>query len=266
MSYKKSFFAAIASVVISSSVNAGNILLTEFDYTGYQDMKANLEADGHTVDIVNAKVQGNVATALSNNKYDQVFLWDLTNTSYLGTQDINAIGNFWNTSKGIVVDTRSYGYHFQPNQSSEVALLQNVAKNLDLSGGGLWIGTDHASAWTKNANPVLSALGFNTVTGSHSSPVNFADPSSVLLDGVTPTDLWGGGASVGQAPIGIQPNGLEMFIHFGNIGNNNTILPYISANFDLQGPVVSAVPVPAAAWLFGPVLAGFVGFRKRRQA
>jgi hypothetical protein len=265
MSFKKRFLATVASVFVTCSANAGNILLTQFDYTGYQAMKTNLEADGHTVDIVNAKIQGNLANALTNNKYDQVFLWDLTSTPYLGTQDINAISNFWNTSKGIVVDTRSYGYHFQPNQSSEVALLQNVAKNLDLSGGGLWVGTDHIG-WTNNANPVLSALGFNTVTGSYSSPVNFADPSSVLLDGVTPSDLWGGGASVGQAPIGIQPNGLEMFIHFGNIGNNNTVLPYISANFDLQGPVVSAVPVPASVWLFGPVLAGFIGLRKRRQA
>lgn len=266
MGLKKVFFAALASVVVSSSVNAGNILLTEFEYSGYQAMKANLEADGHTVDIINAKVQGNLANALANNNYDQVFLWDLTGKSYLGNQDINAISSFWNTSKGIVVDTRSYGYHFQPNQSSEVALLQNVAKNLDLSGGGLWIGTDHDSDWTKNANPVLSALGFNTVTGSYANPVNFADPSSVLLDGVTPTDLWGGGASVGKAPIGIQPNGLEMYIHFGNIGSNNTVLPYISANFDLQGPVVSAVPIPAAAWLFGPALAGFIGLRKRRKA
>jgi hypothetical protein len=270
MRLRNKIFAVLASALISSSVTAGNILLTQFDFSGYADMKANLEADGHTVDIINAKVQGNVANALANKSYDQVFLWDLTSRNYLGNQDIAAINNFWDTSKGIVVDTRSYGYHFQPNQSSEVALLKNVAKNLDLSGGGLWVGTDHDPSWTRNANPVLSALGFNTVTGLHSDPVNFADPTSVLLDNVTPTDLWGGGQSVGRAPIGIQPNGLEMFIHFGNIDSQGSILPYISANFDLQGPVVtpkpSAVPVPAAAWLFAPALAGFLGLNARRKA
>lgn len=251
----------------SQVASAGTILLTQFDYSGYTEMKANLEADGHTVNIVDARTGGNVAAALGATAYDQVFLWDLTSSLYLNAADISAISSFWNPSKGIVVDTRSYGYHFQPNQASEVALLQNVAEALDLSGGGIWVGSDHDPSWTMNANPVLAALGFDTITGSYSDPVNFADPSSFLLDGVTPTDLWGGGASVGQAPIGTQPNGVEMFIHFGHTRADGSILPYISASFDLEGPQPPTdVPEPGMLGLLGLGLVGLTLARKKANA
>jgi len=270
---KLQWISLLSLVLFSASVNASSILLTQFDFTGYSDMKTNLEADGHTVDIVDARTGGALASALSSNTYDQVFLFDLTANSYLNNDDISAISSFWNTSKGIVVDTRSYGYHFQGNDPSEVALLQNVARNLELSGGGLWVGTDHDPQWTRNANPVLAELGFNPVTGSFSNPVNYADPTSVLLQDVTPEDLWGGGQTIGQAPIGMQPNGLEMFIHFGHLFDNGDILPYISANFDLAGPdpdpdvpPVSSVPEPGTIFLLGAGLLGMAARRKGRIA
>ena len=38
-----------------------------------------------------------------------------------------------------------------------------------------------------------------------------------------------------------------------------------NANFNIR-PEVSAVPVPAAAWLFGSGLIGLVGLARRKQA
>jgi len=263
----KQLIVGLAILFITVPSHAAAILITQFDSSpGYANIQTGLVADGHSVDIVDVRTAGTLASTLGSTMYDQVFLFDLTSTTYLNSADNTALGIFWGTHSGLVVDTRSYGYHFQGTDPSEVALLQNVADNFLLTGGGVWVGTDHDPTWTRNANPFLSEIGINPVTGSFSDPVNFADPSSVLLSGVTPTDLWGGGASVGQAPIGVQPNGVEMFIHFGHIRTDGSILPYISASFPLQGPGPSPIPEPSILALFGICLAGLGFVRRRRSA
>lgn len=265
---KKLLLAAVA-VAVSSQANAAAILITQFDFAingvdVYQQMAANLTAAGNTVDVVDVRTAGTLATTLGSKTYDQVYLWDLTGSAYLNSTDVSALATFWN-KRGLVVDTRSYGYYFQGSNASEVALLRNVAKNLDDAGGGVWVGTDHDPAWTNNGNPFLTAIGINPITGSFGDPVNFADPTSVLLAGVTPTQLWAAGQTVGQAPIGVQPNGVEMFIHFGNIRADGSILPYISASFPLEGvdPNPNPVPEPAIFALLG--IAGLAARLQRRS-
>ncbi len=220
-----------------------------------------LSASGHTVAKLplTGPTSGQIATALAGGSYSQLFLIDVGSNVLLGAADTNAIANFWNAHRGLVVDGRSYGYIYKPNDASERALINNVASAFVLTGGGLWIGTDGAPTWVNNGNAILNAIGANPVTGDYSLPVNSADTSSVLLQGVTPANLWAA-SGVGAAPLGMQPNGIEMFAHFGN-NTNGTLTPYISASFPLSGPPpVAAVPVdqPWALALLALAMAGSV--------
>jgi len=264
------FIAVVLLALAAAQSQAANILITKFDFddgqNAYSNMAATLAA-GNTVDIVDARVAGNLATALGSKAYDQVYLFDLTSTLYLGGADLNSLASFWSTHKGLVVDSRSYGYYFQGTNTSEQHLLQNVSSNFGLTGGGVWVGTDHDPTWTNNGNAFLSAIGVNPVTGLYSDPVNYADPASVLLSGVTPTDLWGGGASLGSVPLGLQPNGITMYLHFGHIRDDGSVLPYISASFPLEGPP-PAIPEPEtyALMLAGLGAVALVARRRKAQA
>ncbi|NDY73094.1 hypothetical protein DO021_15540 [Desulfobacter hydrogenophilus] len=264
------FFLLVVFALVGTA-HADHILLTQFDYDGYIQMENNLESDGHTVDIVNAKTGGNIATALSTNAYDQVFFYDLTSSLYVNQDDIDALTGFFTDHNSIVVDSRSYGYNHVPEEASGKALLRNIAAEFDSRGGGLWIGTDHDPAWTQNANPLLTALGIETITGSYSQAVNNWDPSSVLLDGVNPTTLWAQGASVGSVPLGIQSNGIDMRFHFGHSSATYGAIPYISASFgeyvapdeDPDNHFDNPVPEPTTMILFGIGLLGLAGIQRK---
>jgi hypothetical protein len=266
-------FGTLLPVILSSQALAGSILLTQFDYDGYAAMKANLEADGNTVDIVDVRSGGTLATALANGSYDSLFIWDLTGTSYLNQADRDAVQTFYGVHNSIVLDSRSYGYHYQPNNSSEVALLRNVANAFDARNGGVWMGTDHDSEWTSNVNPILSQLGFDTISGNHSEAVNSFDPASILLSGVNVSELWALGQSVGHVSLGIQPNGVDMRFHFGHSSAANGAIPYISANFgdfvapdedpdDHLPPNPSEVPEPNSFLLMMFGIVSLLGMKK----
>ncbi|GAA3871183.1 VPLPA-CTERM sorting domain-containing protein [Celeribacter arenosi] len=273
---------AAAGVCLGSSftAQAGTILLATFDYgpTTYNEMETTLESNGHTVDQVDARTGGALASALGSAAYDQVFFYDLTSSRYINQTDIDAVASFYSTHNSIVQDSRSYGLNnTTPDlKSVEWQLINNVANAFDRYGGGLWIGTDHNPTWTQNANPILSALGFDPIEGSHSQAVNDWDPTSELLDGLDPTQLWAQGHSVGHVSLGIQPNGVDMRYHFGHSSPASGAIPYISANFGtyiapdedpddhLDTPVV---PLPAGFPLIlsGLAALGIIG-RKRRKA
>jgi hypothetical protein len=264
------FALLVMTVVAPPAAESSSILITKFDFddsnNAYGNMEATLEAAGHTATVVDSRTGGTLATTLALGGWDQVFLFDLTSQLYLNAADTTALAAFHATHSGLVVDTRSYGNYFQGTQTSEVNLLQNVADTFVLTGGGVWVGTDHDPDWTKNGNAFLAAAGYNTITGLHSEPVNVADPTSVLLAGVTPTELWGGGASIGRAPVGLQPNGDTLFMHFGHQRTDGSIIPYISASFDIRGPDPDPTPIPEPATLslFGLGLVT-AAYRRRRS-
>jgi len=98
--------------------------------------------------------------------------------------------------------------------------------------------------------------------------VNTFDPASVLLSGVTTSDLWAAGQSVGRAPLGIQPNGIDMKFHFGHDSVASGSIPYITASFgEFEAPnePPDVVPEPSSLVLFGMGTLGLVALIGRRR-
>ncbi len=267
---KRMIFVALICA-LGGTAQADNILLTQFHYSGYAKIKANLESNGHTVDIVDSTTGGSLATALGAETYDQVFLWDLTNASYLNGTDYAAMTSFYNAHQSIVVDSRSYVYNWTPDNVDEQRILTNVASEFASHGGGVWVGTDHHPDWTNNGNPFLTSNGFDPVTGSHDVSMNDYDPASVLLDGVNVASLTPSFISVGHVSQGIQPNTVDMRFHLGHSSAQYGAIPFISASFgtyiapdedpDDHNPIV---PVPGA-FLLGSMGLGFSAYRLKRR-
>ena len=264
----------MAANVLVVGINA-TASFTPYTTLAVNDIGDTLSASGHSVTklVLTGATTGQIATALSGASYDQVFFLDMADQLLLNAADTAAIASFWNAHRGLVVDGRSYGYAFQPTEPSGQALIRNVASAFALTGGGVWIGTDDAPAWVRNGNAILSAIGANPVTGNYRLPSTSGDPSSGLLQGVTPASLWGAAgvgtivSTPGAAPVGMQPNGIEMFMHLGN-DTGGTLTPFISASFPLTGPAAPVdVPVnqPWALVLLALALAAAAGLTRRRR-
>jgi hypothetical protein len=134
--------------------------------------------------------------------------------------------------------------------------------------------------WGYNSVSVLSAT-FGTKTWTDADIVlldfdNGIDDSDLFLDaelGVgTPTlASFRVEDSDGFAFFGVRACGVSCDIlqglqirDFDGAGLDNALNDYVLA--DTYSISVSAVPVPAAVWLFGTALIGLVGFGKRRKA
>jgi len=73
------------------------------------------------------------------------------------------------------------------------------------------------------------------------------------------------GADISSLPRITLADAVTMFSASGQIlGKGDIELPDISQFYVKQGQV-SAVPVPAAAWLFAPALLGLVGLRRKQR-
>lgn len=175
------------------------------------DAAALLHGAGSVTWVLGA-TPGSLATDLAANSYDQVFIWDITATPGLtSAADQTALNNWYNNSRGVVVDGRSYGQYMQPGNGTEGNYIGNVVKNFFDNNGGLWIGTDHEPTWTNNGNDLLNALGFNPISNqifaqdvSLNATNPFVNPAALTAAGLA----WNW--SAGEAPVGLQPNGITL--------------------------------------------------------
>jgi len=139
------------------------------------------------------------------------------------------------------------------------------------------------SADVTSANPLSLSIDYG---------FGFSDITSVVFSGTFETDLWDVGERVGaqdsltsatwvigQNNVFSQGTGSRDAFSFGlgfatplqdslKLGLTNFFFTATDVNLTsfivtVEGTQVSTVPLPAALWLFGPALLGFMGFRRK---
>ena len=185
-----------------------------------------LGAVGASADFVDLAVNGQAATALTTAAYDQVWVFDLSSGSDDYPADWEAIATWFTnrTGRAIICDARSISSYWRGRWEDEgLRLTENYYENLKHAGGGLVLATDHGAFHQGGINRINDALGLQRFTGEFnlaSIPVDTTSPLMTRPNNLGPT--LSDDSSPGQAPFGLQPNGLILYSVAWHSGDTNT--------------------------------------------
>ncbi|MBI5386506.1 MAG: DUF11 domain-containing protein, partial [Verrucomicrobia bacterium] len=180
---------------------------------------------GARATCLNLATNGQAAALLATNTYDQVWVFDVSPGADDFSADWQAIADWFTnrTSQAVICDARSRASFVGERWQSEGRLLtENYYENLKREGGGLVLATG-SSAEQGGLNSLNDRLGLQPFTGTFNLtrlPANAGNPllsypNNIGLD--LPDDV-----AAGQAPFGLQPNGLILYGAAWHGGNDNT--------------------------------------------
>lgn len=210
--------------------------------TVYEVSKADAIAESASVNPTTFKLESH------NNKWNPLHSWG--NALDFGLINLDKAGNL--TIK-VQAETGSI---FQPG----FTLWQGWDATSSSSKHGSWNANPNAP--TTRGSAELSYIGHASTTSSNGG-VDYSYDSatqavSITFNGLSAGkySLWIGGNATGTGICGTSCT-----------GNGSTISKTESTNQQYLANIsVKAVPVPAAVWLFGSAIAGFVGMGKRKKA
>lgn len=132
---------------------------------------------------------------------------------------------------------------------------------------------------TEGDNPMFSfsAKGFAGSTGNANFALRYlddvgnilADSGPVFFDGMINESTWTTITyDLGPVPVGATAAFLEIVQAIGPIGTGPAGEEWLAGEIFIDDVYlgVAAVPVPAAAWLFGSGLVGLIGLARRKKA
>lgn len=184
------------------------------------------------LDYVVLSSNGQVATALSTNTYEQIWVYDLSTGADNYPLDFAAIVSWYAAApiKEVICDGRFLSSFWGGRAPTEGRLLvQNYFYNLDARGGGLVLGTDHNDYANLGMNILADALGFGPFTGNFGGAFPLDAGHPLTTDPNVLTSL-SNDSTTGQAPFGLQPGGRTLRTLGYHSGN--TLTPGISTTID----------------------------------
>lgn len=236
--YKLSIISS--ALVLSVNANASSILVSNGNTFAYglgnwSNMTAEMDgASGGNIDIT---VNFESLTQMLN--YDALWLDQRHTYGSLSVNEVNNITSFINTGRRVVMVGENDSWLGWNNQ---ILGIVGSAYNADTSG----------SISTVVSNEITS--GVTSINAGGSAGTALGGTSLFSSNVVT---LWGDGNVLTMLDAGICSDGRwaaeDDATFCGNVAN------WVAAS------TVSAVPVPAAIWLFGSGLIALMGFAKRRQ-
>ena len=288
-------FIAVIFLGVSAIAGAANILFAHVDNTGpYVD-------DGNRIrDMLTAPALGHTVTtrfldaAVYNdfNTFDLIFVYDLyTGLDNEANQLANyqGIANWYNglTNKNLILDGRIISSATPWVNPPETAWIQNYAAQLDSRGGGLFLGTDHATpgqttgVFVDGINTINSLIGVNPFNSFFGGPQALVDSQSPFFlntlanCSAAPTEKCiNDNSTTSFAPAGLQPNGqfLTPVAYHGTTSQafdqaavSSTIgsPTFQTCDDGSPPPCVGTVPEPSVLFLFAAGLFG-LDFSRRR--
>lgn len=204
----------------------------------YSRQSANLAQKLATLNPQSTAIQlgedteSTVIEQLKNGGYEQVWVFDLS--SYENKHDAawRAVADWFQAQpkKNVICDARILSSFYDEIKSEGDKLAENYYQNLEKRGGGLVLGTDH-NHFQDGINTVNQLIGLQPFTGKFELemiPVDISHPLMLSPNNMGPElhDF----TTPGQAPYGIQPNGMDLFTVAWHSSNHST--PGISASFD----------------------------------
>ena len=267
-------FLGIATIFLTPlNVSAIEILFAHVDSDG------NYFDDGNRIRNMLVGTGYNVTTRILDqavytdfNTFDQIFVYDLytgTDNTAIQTANYQGIAHWYNgrTDKNLILDGRIISSDIAWVNPAETAWIQNYRDQLNLRGGGLVLGTDHATAFTEGINQINNYINIDPFTGFYyTQPLRaYVDPLSPLW---IPTLTQGGtindNSSTSFVPTGLQANGqtLTPVAYHGTVSQAWELAAVSST----MGSVTfgTAVPEPSTMILFSiGLLGGLAGARRK---